>query len=125
MVYLPWWVLLAGLAASAFAANLLLERTQAGDSPWVLFPLTAALAPMVLMVAAAAAITLSVLLSMLLEDRMAAPTGPTEPLPRTERTGTDTPPKGTGAETTLQRTVPATSTPSASPSASPTASPSP
>ena len=123
MVYLPWWVLLAGLASSAFAAYLLLERTQAGDSPWVLFPLTAALAPVVLLGAAVAGITLSVLLSMLLEDRMAAPTGPTEPLPRTERTG---------AETTLQRAVPAPSTPSASssasssasPSASPTASPS-
>ena len=114
MVYLPWWVLLAGLAASAFAAYLLLERTQAGDSPWVLFPLTAALAPVVLLGAAVAGITLSVLLSMLLEDRMAAPTGPTEPLPRTERTG---------AETTLQRAVPAPSTPSASQSASPSASP--
>ena len=109
-MYLPWWVLLAGLAASAFAAYLLLERTQAGDSPWVLFPLTAALAPVVLLGAAVAGITLSVLLSMLLEGRMAAPTGPTEPLPRTERTN---------AETTLQRTVPATSTPSASPTASP------
>ena len=109
-MYLPWWVLLAGLAASAFAAYLLLERTQAGDSPWVLFPLTASLAPVVLLGAAVAGITLSVLLSMLLEDRMAAPTGPTEPLPRTERTN---------AETTLQRTVPATSTPSASPTASP------
>ena len=114
MVYLPWWVLLAGLAASAFAAYLLLERTQAGDSPWVLFPLTAALAPVVLLGAAVAGITLSVLLSMLLEDRMAAPTGPTEPPSRTERTG---------AETTLQRAVPAPSTPSASQSASPSASP--
>jgi hypothetical protein len=115
MVYLPWWVLLAGLAASAFAAYLLLERTQAGDSPWTLFPLTAALAPVIFLGAAVAGITLSVLLSMLLEDRMAAPTGPTEPLPRTERTG---------AETTLQRAVPAPSTPSASPSASSSASPS-
>jgi hypothetical protein len=116
MVYfLPWWVLLACLAASAFAVYLLLGRTQAGDSPWTLFPLTAALAPVIFLGAAVAGITLSVLLSMLLEDRMAAPTGPTEPLPRTERTG---------AETTLQRAVPAPSTPSASPSASSSASPS-
>jgi hypothetical protein len=112
--FLPWWVLLAGLAASAFATYLLLGRTQAGDSPWALFALTAVLAPVVFMGAAVVAITLSVLLSMLLEDRMAAPTGPTEPLPRTERTG---------AETTLQRAVPAPSTPSASQSASPSASP--
>ena len=113
-VYLPWWVLLAGLAASALAAYLFLERTQAGYSPWVHFPLAVALAPVVLVGAAVAGITLSVLLSMLVEDRMAAPTGPTEPLPRTDRTG---------AETTLQRTVSAPSTLSVSPSAS--ASPSP
>jgi hypothetical protein len=112
-VYLPWWMLLVGLAASAFVAYALLERTQAGDSPWVLFPLTAALAPVVLLGAAVASITLSVLLSMLVEARMAPPTGLPEPPSRTERTG---------AETTLQRTVPAPSTPSASQSASPTAS---
>jgi hypothetical protein len=123
MVYLPWWVLLAGLAASAFAAYVLLGRTQAGDSPWVLFPLTAALGPVIFLGAAVAGITLSVLLSMLLEDRMGAPTGPTEPPSRTERTGTETLPEGTAAETTLQRTVPTPSTPSASSSASPSASP--
>jgi hypothetical protein len=114
-VYLPWWVLLAGLAASTLAAYLLLERTQAGDSPWTLFPLTAALAPVVLLGAALAGIILSVLLSMLVENRMAVPTDPSEPPSRTERTG---------AETTLQRTIPAQSTPSASPSASASASPS-
>ena len=57
-MYLPWWVLLAGLAASAFAAYVLLGRTQAGDSPWVLFPLTAALAPVLFLGAAVAGITL-------------------------------------------------------------------
>jgi hypothetical protein len=55
---LPWWVLLAGLAASAFAAYVLLGCTQAGDSPWVLFPLTAALAPVIFLGAALAGITL-------------------------------------------------------------------
>ena len=44
-MYLPWWLLLAGLAASAFATYVLLGRTRAGDSPWVLFPLAAALTP--------------------------------------------------------------------------------
>ena len=122
---MPWWVLLAGLAASAFAAYVLLGRTQAGDSPWVLFPLTAALAPVIFLGAAVAGITLSVVLSMLLEDQMASPTGPPEEsLSRTERTGTETTPEGTGAETTLQRTVSAPSTPSASPSATPSTSPS-
>ena len=63
MVYfLPWWVLLACLAASAFAVYLLLGRTQAGDSPWTLFPLTAVLVPVVLVGAAVVAITLSTLL---------------------------------------------------------------
>jgi hypothetical protein len=114
---LPWWLLLAGLAASAFAAYVLLGRTQAGDSPWVLFPLTAALTPVIFLGAAVAGITLSVLLSMLLEDRIVAPTSPPKESPsRTERTG---------AETTLQRTIPAPSTPSASASASPGASASP
>jgi hypothetical protein len=51
-------VLLAGLAASAFAAYVLLGCTQAGDSPWVLFPLTAALAPVIFLGAALAGITL-------------------------------------------------------------------
>jgi hypothetical protein len=127
-VYLPWWVLLAGLAASAFAAYVLLGRTQAGDSPWVLFPLTAALAPVLFLGTAVAGITVSVVLSMLLlEDRSGAPTGPPEPPPaRTERTSQEaTSPEGTHLSTTLERTVPATTaSPTASPSASPTASPS-
>lgn len=116
MYFLPWWVFLACLAASAFAAYLVLGRTQAGDSPWVLFPLTAVLAPVVLVGAAVAAITLSTLLSTLLEDRIVAPRGTSEPPTRTEGTGPEAP--------TPELTVPATTTPSASPDASPTASPS-
>ncbi len=138
-VYLPWWVILAGLVTSALVAYLLLERTQAGDSPWVLFPLTAALAPVILLGVAVAAIALSVLLSMLLEDRNEAPPGPPEEHPaRTEHTGAEATTEGTDLETTLEPTLPATTvsptasptaspsaTPTASPSASPTASPSP
>ena len=71
MYFLPWWVLLACLAASAFATYLLLGRTQAGDSPWTLFPLTAVLAPVVLVGAAVVAIALSTLLSAPPEDRAA------------------------------------------------------
>jgi hypothetical protein len=49
---------------------------------------------------------------------MAAPTGPPDVPSRTERTGTaEATPEGTGAETTLQRTVPAPSSPSGSPQA--------
>jgi hypothetical protein len=46
--FLPWWALVACLPAGALAAYLLLGRTQAGDSPWALFPLTVALAPVIL-----------------------------------------------------------------------------
>ena len=117
MHFLPWWVLLACLAASALAAYLLLGRTQAGESPWALFPLVAVLAPVVLVGAAVAAITLSTYLSTLLEDRIVAPRGTSEEPPtRTEGTGPEA--------TTPELTVPATTTPSASPGASPTASPS-
>jgi hypothetical protein len=108
---LPWWLLLVCLVVSAFAAYLLLEGTQAGDSPWALYPLTAVLAPVLLAGIVVVGIALSTFLSALLEDQSAEP------------------PEGTGAESTLERTVPATTstlpstTPSASPSASPTASP--
>jgi hypothetical protein len=111
--FLPWWLLLVCLVASAFVADLLLERTRAGDSPWVLFPLSAVLAPAVLAGALVVAIVLSTALSALSEHRP----GP--------------PPEGTGVESTSERTVPATTistppsiSPSASPSVSPTASPS-
>ena len=116
MYFLPWWVLLACLAASAFAAYLVLGRTQAGDSPWALFPLTAVLAPVVLVGAAVAAITLSTYLSTLLEDRIVAPRVTSEPPTRTEGTGPE-------ATTLEELTVPATTTPSASPDVSPDASP--
>jgi hypothetical protein len=105
--FLPWWLLLVGLVVSALASYLLLEHTQAGDSPWALYPLTAVLAPVVLAGMVFVGIALSTFLSVLLEDQSAEP------------------PEGTGAETTLERTVPATTStpPSTSPSSSPTASP--
>jgi hypothetical protein len=116
--FLPWWVLLACLAASAFATYLLLGRTQAGDSPWTLFPLTAVLAPVVLVGAAVVALALSTLLSAPPEDRIGQPTS----LPESPPLEHPTRPEATKT-TPAEGTVPATSTPSASPSASPTASP--
>jgi len=86
--FLPWWLLLVCLAVSALASYLLLERTQVGDSPWALYPLTAVLAPVVLAGVVVLAIALSTFLSALLEDQSAEP------------------PEVTGAETTLERTVP-------------------
>ncbi len=114
MFFLPWWILLACLAGSAFATYLLLKRTQVGDSPWAIFPLTAALAPVVLAGAVVAAIVFSTLLSALLEDQPSVPS---------ESTGAES-----TFESTFERTVPSTTTirstsPSASPSASPTGIP--
>ena len=122
MYFLPWWALVACLAASALAAYLFLERTQAGDSRWALFPLTAVAAPVVLAGAMAAAVVVSTLLSAPLEDRIGQHRDPrSEPPPRTEGTGSV--PEGTSLETTSEeRTVPVSGSPSASPSASPAAS---
>ena len=114
--FLPWWLLLVCLVVSTLATYLLLEGTQAGDSPWALYPLTAVLAPVVLAGVVVVAIGLSTLLSALLEDR---------PMPVLE---------GMGGETTLVKraipfttstppSAPPTATPSASPTVSPTASP--
>ena len=86
MHFLPWWALLACLAASAFAAYLLLGRTQAGDSRWALFALTAVAAPAVLAAAMAAAVVLSTLLSAYLWDQ---PAGRPEPAARSESTGAE------------------------------------
>jgi hypothetical protein len=127
--FLPWWALVACLAASALAAYLFLGHTRAGDSPWARFPLTLALAPVVLAGAAVAALVLSTLLSARLEDRIGEPWAPaSEPPTRTEGTspapeGTSPAPEGTSLEATSEeRTVPAAGSPSASPGASPPAS---
>ena len=118
MYFLPWWALGACLAASALAAYLFLGRTQAGDSPWARFPLTVALAPVILVGAMAAAVVLSTLLSALLEDWIGEPRVPrSDPPTRTEGTGPAPTP-----ETTSERTVPTPSSPSASPGVSPPAS---
>ena len=101
--YVPWWVLLACLLASAVATYLVLRRTQAGHSPWALFPLTVVLAPVVLMGAMVAALTLSTLLSALVEDRTggAATNPPSEPRAPSESTAR-------GPTTTVEMTQPAT-----------------
>ncbi len=101
--YQPWWLLLSCLVASALTAYLVLRRIpRAGDSPWALFPLTAALAPVVLVGAMVAAITLSTLLTAFVEGRTGAPTDhPSEPRALTERTSR-------GPTTTVERTHPAT-----------------
>ena len=122
MHFLPWWALVACLAASAVATYLFLRRTRAGDSPWARFPLAIVLAPVVLAGAAVAALVLSTLLSARLEDRIGEPRiPPSGPPARTE--GTSPAPEGTSLEATSEeRMVPAAGSPSASPGASPPAS---
>jgi hypothetical protein len=71
--YLPWWLLLVCLVFCALATYLLLEDTQAGNSPWALYPLTAILASVVLAVMVVVVIALSTIVSALLEDQSAAP----------------------------------------------------
>jgi hypothetical protein len=101
--YVPWWVLLACSLASAVATYLVLRRTQAAHSPWALFPLTVVLTPVVLVGAMVAALTLSTLLSALVEDRTggAATNPPSEPRAPSERTAR-------GSTTTVEMTQPAT-----------------
>ena len=66
MYYLPWWMLLACLLASALAAYLALRGAVV--SRWALFALTVVLAPLVLVGAMVAALALSVSLPVLAED---------------------------------------------------------
>ena len=66
MYYLPWWMLLTCLLASALAAYLALRGAVV--SRWALFALTAVLAPLVLVGAMVAALALSVSLPVLAED---------------------------------------------------------
>ena len=125
MYFLPWWALVVCLAASAVAAYLLVGRTQAGDSRWALFALTAVAAPAVLAAAMAMAVVLSTLLSAYLGDRTVEPAGKPEPAARSERTSgeaTTTTSEGTNLVTTPERAAPETGSPSASPGASSTAS---
>ena len=121
MHFLPWWALLAGLAASAIVAYLLLGRTQARGSRWALFVLTAVAAPVLLAGAVAAAIVLSTLLSAYLEDRTAAPKGSPRSPAQAERTGAEAINEGTDLRTISETTATATGYPSASSRASPSA----
>ena len=138
--YLPWWLLLACLAASALAAYLFLRPTQAGHSPWALFPLTAALAPVVLVGTMVAATTLSTLLSAFLEGRTGPSTDHTSepralsqrttrsattivdrPLPATTQEKTTT--TSTATPTTATSTATSTATATATPTSTATATP--
>jgi cytoskeletal protein RodZ len=107
--YLPWWVLLACMPASALAVYLALR--DSAISRRALFALMAVLAPLVLLGAAVAALAVSVSLSVL-DERLIDHQEPPARIERTQPT------------TTVDRQAPATTAPTASPTASSTASPS-
>jgi hypothetical protein len=123
---LSWWFLLPCLLVSGLAAYLLVEGTKAGDYPWAHYPLTVALAPILLIGVYAGAIFFSGAVFDFLETPQPASHSPSR-VPainentRRESTHEDTQPP----ETTLQKTTPedvaSPSTSSVSPSAPPTA----
>ena len=78
--------------------------------------------PVVFAGAMTAAVVLSTLLSAFLDGQPTAPTGPSEPAARTERTGAEATTEGTDLGTTPERVSPATGSLSDSPSVSPPAS---
>jgi hypothetical protein len=122
---LSWWFLLPCLLVSGLAAYLFLQSTRLGDYPWAHYPLTVALAPILLIGVYAGAIALSGAVFKLLEVPQPASHSPST-VPATNQ---DTRPESTREvtqlpETTIQKTTPedvADSSSSVSPSASPTA----
>jgi hypothetical protein len=119
-----WWFLLPCLLVSGLAAYLILQGTRAGDNPWAHYPLTVALAPILLVGVYAVAITLSSAVAEFFEAPQPASQSPsTVPAinenTRPETTREDTQPP----ETTLQKSTPENVAGSSSPRASPSASP--
>jgi hypothetical protein len=123
---LSWWFLLPCLLVSGLAAYLLVEGTRAGDYPWAHYPLTVALAPILLIGVYTGATFLSGAVFDFLETPQPASHSPST-FPATNQ---DTRPESTREvtqlpETTIQKTTPedvaSPSSSSASPSASPTA----
>jgi hypothetical protein len=123
---LSWWFLMPCILVSGLAAYLFLQSTRVGDYPWAHYPLTVALAPILLIGVYTGSIFLSGAVFKLLEAPQPASHSPST-VPATNQ---DTRPESTREvtqlpETTIQKTTPedvaGPSSPSASPSASPTA----
>jgi hypothetical protein len=123
---LSWWFLLPCLLVCGLAAYLLVEGTKAGDYPWAHYPLTVALAPILLVGVYAGAIVLSGAVFDFLETPQPASHSPSTVPATNENTRPESTHEVTQPpETTLQKTTPedvaGSSSPSASSSASPTA----
>jgi hypothetical protein len=92
---LSWWFLLPCLLVSGLAAYLIVESTKAGDYPWAHYPLTVALAPILLIGVYAGAIALSGAVFAFLEAPQPASQSPSTAPAASE----NTPPESTLEDT--------------------------
>lgn len=116
MYYVPLWMLAVCLPVSALAIYLGLRDT--GISRGLLYVLTVALSPVLLLGTAFAAVVASTALSAALEE---PPRAPESPAPQRQPSGE---PTLQAAPERPEPTVPEQTDPASSPSASPAASPS-
>jgi hypothetical protein len=118
---LSWWFLLPCLLVSGLAAYLIVESTKAGDYPWAHYPLTVALAPILLIGVYAGAIALSGAVFAFLEAPQPASQSPSTAPAANENTRPESTLEDTQAPKTTLTTTPEDVSGSSSPSTSSTA----
>jgi hypothetical protein len=118
---LSWWFLLPCLLVSGLAAYLIVESTKAGDYPWAHYPLTVALAPILLIGVYAGAIALSGAVFAFLEAPQPASQSPSTAPAASENTPPESTLEDTQAPKTTLTTTPEDVSGSSSPSTSSTA----
>jgi hypothetical protein len=118
---LSWWFLLPCLLVSGLAAYLIVESTKAGDYPWAHYPLTVALAPILLIGVYAGAIALSGAVFAFLEAPQPASQSPSTAPAASENTPPESTLEDTHAPQTTLTTTPEDVSGSSSPSTSSTA----
>jgi hypothetical protein len=118
---LSWWFLLPCLLVSGLAAYLIVESTKASDYPWAHYPLTVALAPILLIGVYAGAIALSGAVFAFLEAPQPASQSPSTAPAASENTRPESTLEDTQAPKTTLTTTPEDVSGSSSPSTSSTA----
>jgi hypothetical protein len=118
---LSWWFLLPCLLVSGLAAYLIVESTKASDYPWAHYPLTVALAPILLIGVYAGAIALSGAVFAFLEAPQPASQSPSTAPAASENTPPESTLEDTQAPKTTLTTTPEDVSGSSSPSTSSTA----
>jgi hypothetical protein len=118
---LSWWFLLPCILVSGLAAYLIVESTKAGDYPWAHYPLTVALAPILLIGVYAGAIALSGAVFAFLEAPQPASQSPSTAPAASENTPPESTLEDTQAPKTTLTTTPEDVSGSSSPSTSSTA----